>query len=108
MDTLDVKIMGREFRLACTTEEKPQLLRAIGVVDTRMENIRQGGKAMGVDRIAMLAALQIAHDTIREQGEQKNSVMGLDSEVLERKIQSIASAIDSALEATGPINDSLF
>jgi cell division protein ZapA len=108
MDTLDVKIMGRDFRLACTAEEKPQLLRAISVVDTRMENIRQSGKAMGVDRIAMLAALQIAHDTIRDQGQDKPGVVSLDSEVLERKIQSIASAIDDALLEAGSVNDSLF
>jgi cell division protein ZapA len=105
MDTLDVKIMGREFRLACTPEEKPQLMRAINVVDTRMESIREGGKAMGIDRIAVLAALQIAHDTIKEQGQGS----GLDSEVLERKIQSISSAIDDALrEDAGSVNDSLF
>lgn len=105
MDTLDVKIMGRDFRLACTAEEKPQLMRAISVVDTRMEAIREGGKAMGIDRIAVLAALQIAHDTIREQGQG----MGLDSEVLERKIQTIATAIDDALlEDAGSVNDSLF
>ena len=105
MDTLDVKIMGRDFRLACTAEEKPQLLRAINVVDTRMESIREGGKAMGIDRIAVLAALQIAHDTIKEQGQGS----GLDSEVLERKIQSISSAIDDALsEDAGSVNDSLF
>lgn len=105
MDTLDIKIMGRDFRLACTAEEKPQLMRAINVVDTRMEAIREGGKAMGVDRIAMLAALQIAHDTIKEQGQGS----GLDTEVLERKIQTIASAIDDALqEDAGSVNDSLF
>ena len=105
MDTLDVKIMGREFRLACTAEEKPQLLRAINVVDTRMEAIREGGKAMGIDRIAVLAALQIAHDTIRENAQG----IGLDNEVLERKIGSIASAIDDALrEDARSVNDSLF
>lgn len=105
MDTLDVKIMGRDFRLACTPEEKPQLMRAINVVDTRMESIREGGKAMGIDRIAVLAALQIAHDTIKEQGQGS----GLDSEVLERKIQSITSAIDDALrEDARSVNDSLF
>lgn len=105
MDTLDVKIMGRDFRLACTPEEKPQLLRAISVVDTRMESIREGGKAMGIDRIAVLAALQIAHDTIRDQGQSS----GLDSEVLERKIQTIATAIDDALrEDARSVNDSLF
>lgn len=105
MDTLDVKIMGREFRLACTPEEKPQLLRAISVVDTRMESIREGGKAMGIDRIAVLAALQIAHDTIRGQG----PGTGLDNEVLQRKIQTIAGAIDDALrDQSGSVNDSLF
>ncbi len=103
MDTIDTKIMGRDFRLACTSEEKPLLLRAIEVVSTRMDEIRRSGKAMGVDRVAMLAALQITYETLSEKNKiEKNGVTNLDNLVLERKIEIMVSTLDVALGKVGP------
>ena len=62
MEHLTVTILEREYRLACTPEEKESLLRCAEYVDGKMEAIRSAGKVMGADRIAVMAALQIAQE----------------------------------------------
>lgn len=60
--SLDVAIMGREFRVACPEEEREGLLQAVTYLDRKMREIRDGGKVIGLERIAIMAALNIAHD----------------------------------------------
>ncbi len=60
--SLDVTIMGREFRVACPEGEKPSLIEAASYLDRKMREIRESGKVIGVERIAIMAALNIAHD----------------------------------------------
>ncbi len=100
MQTIDVKIMGREFRVACSDEERSALLRAVDVVDAKMGNIRDSGRVVGIDRIAVMAALQIAHEAIKTQTNSSSPSIGLDIDVLERKINSIAQIVDQALAGT--------
>jgi cell division protein ZapA len=59
---LNVKIMDRDFQLACIPEEKEALLAAVRVVDERMKRIRDQGKVAGLEKIAVMAALQLAGD----------------------------------------------
>ncbi len=58
---LDVSIMGREFRVACPEAEEAALLRSVDYLDARMREIRDAGKLVGVERIAIMAALNITH-----------------------------------------------
>lgn len=60
--SLDVAIMGREFRVACPEEEREGLLQAVAYLDRKMREIRDGGKVIGLERIAIMAALNITHD----------------------------------------------
>ncbi|MCB6182756.1 cell division protein ZapA [Leeia sp. TBRC 13508] len=59
---LDVTIMGREFRVACPAEEEQGLLEAVAYLDSKMREIRDSGKIVGIDRIAVMAALNITHE----------------------------------------------
>ncbi len=59
---LDVNIMGREFRVSCTEEERRELLKAVDYLNAKMREIRDTGKVIGVERIAIMAALNIAHE----------------------------------------------
>ena len=63
---LDIKIMGREYKVACKEGERAELLEAVAFLDTRMHEIRDGGKITGVDRIAVMAALNLANELLRE------------------------------------------
>jgi cell division protein ZapA len=60
--SLDVAIMGREFRVACPEDEREGLLQAVSYLDRKMREIRDGGKVIGLERIAIMAALNITHD----------------------------------------------
>lgn len=61
---LDVAIMGREFRVACPEDEQESLLQSVEYLDRRMREIRDGGKVIGVERIAIMAALNITHELL--------------------------------------------
>ena len=61
---VDVNIMGREFTVSCTDEERPGLINAVNFLDKKMRDIRDGGKIIGVERIAIIAALNLAHELL--------------------------------------------
>ena len=63
--TLDVTILGREFKVACRESERAELGEAVAFLDRRMRDIRDSGKVNGTDRIAVMAALNIAHELLR-------------------------------------------
>ena len=64
MDQIDVRILDREYRLAVKPEDKEQLLEAAHSVDQKMRLIRDSGRLTGVDRIAVMVALQLANELI--------------------------------------------
>ena len=59
---LQITIMGRNFRVACKDEEQAALLEAVDYLNRRMEEIRDQGKIVGLERIAIMAALNITHE----------------------------------------------
>jgi cell division protein ZapA len=59
-----VTVLGREYLLSCRPEEKNDLLACARYVDQKMSGIRDTGKIVGADRIAVLAALQIAQELL--------------------------------------------
>lgn len=62
--SLDVSIMGREFRVACPAGEEQALLDAVNYLDKKMNEIFESGKVIGTERIAIMAALNIAHELL--------------------------------------------
>lgn len=64
MEQIDVKILDRDYRLAVSAEDKPQLLEAVRMVDEKMRAVRDTGRITGTDRIAVMAALQLAHELL--------------------------------------------
>jgi cell division protein ZapA len=92
MEHLSVTILEREYRLACTPDEKESLLRCAAYVDERMQTIRSAGKVMGADRIAVMAALQIAHELFSAR-----SADGVDLGDLRRRVRDMLHSCDDAL-----------
>lgn len=62
-----LRILDREYLVACTPEEKPGLLQAAQLVDEKMREIRAQAKVLGLDRLAVMTALTIAHESIGQQ-----------------------------------------
>ncbi|MFT0545847.1 cell division protein ZapA [Allopusillimonas ginsengisoli] len=60
MERIDVSILGRDYSLACSPEQKDALLAAVRHVDQRMLGVKGSGKVSSNERIAVMAAIQIA------------------------------------------------
>ena len=88
---VDVSIMGREFRIACTDEERDGLMLAVNYLDRKMREIREGGKIIGVERIAIMAGLNIAHELLTTHSG------GFDIGDLKRRIGAMQEQIEREL-----------
>lgn len=94
MEQIDVKILGRDYKLAVQPEEKNNLLDAVKVVDEKMRGIRDAGRVSGLDRIAVMAALQLAHELLAE----RRSDLSAASAELRKRIQKLTIDLDNALK----------
>lgn len=93
IDTLDVTILGRELRVSCPEDERDELLQAVAYLDRKMREIQGTGKVASVERIAIMAALNIAHEllTTRLSG-------GFDMGEYKRRMESMTASIETTLE----------
>ena len=80
-DTAVVNILDREHRVSCPEKERDALLASARYLDQQMRGIRNSGKVIGLERIAVMAALNITHEMLQKpaiKGGKKNA--GLDQE----------------------------
>jgi cell division protein ZapA len=97
---IDVQILGRPFRIQCSEEEKVGLLKAVDFLDAKMLEIRADGKVIGNERIAIMAALNIAHEYLSTR-----IAPGFEVGEFRRRMKSMASSIDSAMTAQDELFD---
>jgi cell division protein ZapA len=88
---LQINVMGREFRVACPENEQKELLEAVDYLNKKMSDIRDNGKVIGVERIAIMAALNIAHELL------STKVGGFDMATIKRRMQHIETMLDQAI-----------
>lgn len=96
---LDVSIMGRSYRVTCADDEREALLAAVAYVDKKMTEIKAASKVAGTERIAVMAALNIANELLSVK-----LGSGFDIAELKRRMNSVQSKLDQALSQ----QDSLF
>jgi cell division protein ZapA len=90
---MDISIMGRDLKVACPPGEEAQLAAAVDLLNQKMQEIKDAGKVVSFDRIAMIAALNIAHDLLKSRSG-KNAVDNID---VKRRIHSMGKLIDQTL-----------
>ena len=91
--SVDVSILGREFTVSCTDEERQGLMDAVSYLDTKMHEIRDSGKVVGVERIAIMTALNLSHELL-------NTKAGdVDIGDYKRRINAMQNQIDEAIAA---------
>jgi cell division protein ZapA len=89
---VDVTILGREFTVSCTDEERQGLMDAVSYLDSKMHEIRDSGKVVGVERIAIMTALNLSHELL-------NTKTGdVDIGDYKRRISLMQNQIDEALK----------
>jgi len=64
--TVEVKILDKEYLVACPEEARDALMQSARHLDTKMREIRASGKVFGTERIAVMAALNITHDLLEQ------------------------------------------
>jgi cell division protein ZapA len=87
-----IRILEKEYHVACPAEEKPALVAAAELLNQKMREIRDSGKVVGLDRVAVMAALNLANDLLKTQGqdEELKNIVGL-------RIRAMREQLDSAL-----------
>ncbi|NHO85526.1 cell division protein ZapA [Pseudoteredinibacter isoporae] len=89
-----VKILDKEYQVACTPEERDALMQAARNLDARMRDVRTNGNVIGLERIAVMVALNLSHELLSLQRRQSAAEAGLDDELLNR----LAEKLDKALK----------
>ncbi len=90
--TVSVKILDKEYQVACPADEVEALTAAARYLDAQMQQIRDSGKVFGLDRIAVMAALNITNEFLAN----RNSASSAQSEVnarIEQLNQKVALAL---------------
>lgn len=90
-ETVFVKILDKEYQVACPMEERDALFQAARALDERMRAIRSGGSVIGLERIAVMAALNLSHEVLQAQPEPTPAV---DEDLL----RNLSAKVDQALD----------
>ena len=90
--TVEVSLLGRTYRVACEDDERESLMQAVAYLDAKMNEIRKAGKVMGAERIAVMAALNVAHELLS-----LKVGSGFDVGRAKQRLSAIESKIDAAI-----------
>lgn len=69
---VSVRILDKEYQIACPASERTDLLDSAEVLNNKMREIRDSGRIVGLDRIAVMAALNMANDLLHAQERDKS------------------------------------
>ena len=88
---VSLMIMGKEYRIACDLEEQDDLIHSAQQLDVQMRKMRDSGKITGPDRIAVMAALNLAHELqlMKTQNAALNQRLSECLTKLSRKIENV-------------------
>lgn len=92
IEPVRVTILDKEYVVACPPEEKEGLLSSAHTLDRRMREIRDGGKVVGADRIAVMAALNLTHELLQTRSEQADT-----ARTVQDRIRSMEARIAQVL-----------
>lgn len=95
---VSVTILGKEYRIACNPGEENDVLASASHLDERMREIRRSGKVLGTERIAVMAALNLAYDFISQ-----TSALTEASESTEKRLRALTHKVENALQETNQL-----
>ena len=89
---VSVRILDKEYLIACPEDEQNALRDTAKYLDAQMREIRDSGKVVGVDRIAVMAALNITHDLL-----QNKTTKETQNQTISTRIRALQDKIEAAL-----------
>jgi cell division protein ZapA len=96
---VSVRILDKEYQVACPAEERTDLLDSAEILNNKMREIRDSGRIVGLDRIAVMAALNMANDLIHAQARDQQ----LEGNYSER-LKSISERVDNVLSGSAQLD----
>jgi cell division protein ZapA len=103
-NAITISLLGREFRVGCPEGEQKQLMASVDYLNRKLKEVRDTGKVVGNERIAIMAALNIAHEFMSNPGK-GGGAQSVDNASIKRRILAMQETLDSALAAD---QDNLF
>lgn len=92
LNPVTVRILDKEYQVACTEDERLALLESAELLNSKMREIRAAGKVVGLDRIAVMAALNLSHEVLLT----RNATTQADQQMLAR-LHSMNERLNQAL-----------
>ena len=92
---VSVRILDKEYQVACPANERTDLLDSAEVLNAKMREIRDSGRIVGLDRIAVMAALNMANDLLHAQARDRE----IEGDVSNR-LKVISDRVESVLGAS--------
>ena len=94
---VSAKILEKEYSIACPPGEEDALTASVKYIDAKMREIRSTGKVVGSERIAVMAAINVAHEMLKSQSQ----VQSIDEDVITR-LDILQSKINDSLDKITP------
>ena len=92
---VSVRILDKEYQVACPAEERTDLLDSAEILNNKMREIRDSGRIVGLDRIAVMAALNMANDLIHAKARDQELEGGISD-----RLKLISDRVDNVLSGT--------
>jgi len=90
---ISIRILEREYLIACRHDERSALLDAAELLNDKMREIRDSGKIVGLDRIAVMAALNLAHEVLKSKSKDRRGEAEAGT-----RVRALRERIDGALK----------
>ena len=90
-DSLTIKILEKEYRVACPTEEQESLQASANMLNDKLNEIKNKGAVIGTERIAVMAALNMSHEVLT------GATLADEHTQLNERIDSLSERIDNSM-----------
>lgn len=96
---VSIRILEKEYQVACPANEKAALMASAELLNQKMREIRDSGKVVGLDRVAVMAALNMANELLQRTGEDQElkDIVGL-------RVKAMRERLDTALGSGQQLN----
>lgn len=92
---ITTRILEKEYQVACPAEEKANLLASVELLNKKMREVRDSGKVVGLDRIAIMAALNLANELLKRTGDERQL-----KDMIVPRVRAMSERLDAVLRPT--------
>lgn len=93
--TVTVKILEKDYQVACPEDQEAELIVSAKYLDKQMRSIRETGKVIGLERIAVMAALNISYELL--QASEQTGTSTTEAAPAEESVNRLSRKLDDAL-----------